>query len=56
MTADGAGQKLKARNLQEADVFLKQLYKECERDYQLTDVSQLGPAVKDRVSLETFVL
>jgi len=25
MTTDGAGQKLKARNLQEADVFLKQL-------------------------------
>jgi len=56
MSVEGAGQKLKARNLQEADVFLKQLYKECERDYGLTDVSQLGLAVKDKVSLETFTL
>lgn len=56
MAAEGAGQKLKARNLQEADVFLKQLFKECERDYHLTDISQLGQAVKEKVSLETYTL
>jgi len=52
----GSGIKLKKRQIEESEVYLTQLWKICQKDFQLTDISQLAEAVKNKISQETYAL
>lgn len=53
MEPEGSGQKLKKKHIDDSEVYLKNLWKECQPAFGLTDISQLAECVKTKISLES---